>query len=145
MREPLLLLFLLCSAASASDSIVTEIKCPDSIRERPVVETQADGWDVVAGEPGMRPLDKVGVYLSHPSQNDALVPDSTKRTKTEERVTWQLVRGQSDEFWVGCTYQGTTAVMAKRLGQDVGQCVASYQLLPSGSRLRLIGMSCKRL
>jgi hypothetical protein len=97
------------------------------------------------GESGTRPLDKVVVYLSHPTQNGALVPDSTKRTKTEERVTWRLVRGPSDEFWVGCTYHGTTAIMAKRLGQDVRQCVASYQLLPSGSRLRLIGMSCKRL
>ena len=144
MRAFSLLLIASCCTAAASDSVATEIKCPDSIRERPVVETQVEGWDVV-GEAGVRPLDRVGIYLFNPAKNGALVPDATKRTKTEERVTWLLVRGQSDEFWVGCIYHGTTALLAKRLDQDVGQCVASYQLLPTGTRLRLIRMSCKRL
>jgi hypothetical protein len=144
MRKSSLLAAFLCCIAAASDSIATEIKCPDSISETPVVEARGDGWEVVA-EPGHRPLDKVGVFLFHPAQHGALVPDSTKRTKTEERLTWQLVRGQTDEFWVGCMYQGTTAILAQRLAKDVGQCVASYRLLPSGTRLRLIAMSCTRL
>ena len=144
MRAWSLLLVFSCCLVAASDSVAAEFKCPESIRDRPVVETQVEGWDVVANA-GVRPLERVGVYLSNPTKNGALVPDGTKRTKTEERVTWRLVRGPSDEFWVGCIYQGTTAILAKRLGEDVGQCVATYQLLPTGNRLRLVGMSCKRL
>jgi hypothetical protein len=88
-------------------------------------------------------LDRVAFYFKHPKDSGTLVPDKTDKQKGEERVTWNFVHGTGDEFWLGCLYTGTTVVLAQKLKPDVSQCVVRYDLLPSGSRLRIKAVSCR--
>jgi hypothetical protein len=127
---------------TSTNLFAMEIRCPHSISESPFVNPPDGEWEVVA-ELGERPLDQVSMYLFHPSKRGALVPDSTQRAKSEEKVSWRLGHGNNDEFWVGCSYYGTTAILAKKIDASISQCIATYELLRTGSRLRLKGMSCK--
>jgi hypothetical protein len=140
VRSACLAAALLC--AGCADVQAVEIQCPSALDETPAVKSNVAGWDTVA-EGAKRPLDQVGLYLFHPSKKSSLVPDATRRGKSEEVVNWQLVRGPNDEFWVACSYVGTSALLVKKLEPAISQCAATYELLPNGNRLRLRGMTCK--
>lgn len=128
------------SAADASSAVVLE--CPASIQERPSVSSQAKDWEPVV-ESAARPLEQVGFSLFHPSKKGTLVPDATQRKKLEERVTWRFPREANDEYWISCSYTGTTAVLTRRLDTTIAQCTVTYTLLPSGSRQRVQNISCQ--
>lgn len=126
----------------AAPAVAIEISCPGSISETPSVSEANKRWIVVASS-GERQLDQAGIYLGDPSQYGAQVPDSTTKTKGTETVSWHLVRSPTDTFWVGCSYVGTTAMLFQRLDAAVTFCAASYELLPSGKRLRLSHLDCR--
>lgn len=127
---------------TALAAVAAEIHCPASITETPTVSTEEKQWIVVA-IPGERHLERVGIYLGNPSESGAQVPDSTKTIKKKETVTWRLTRSETDTFWVGCSYGGTTAMLFQKVDTSVAACVASYDLLPSGRRQRLSAMICR--
>lgn len=137
-----LLSALLGLSLRAAPSVATEINCPDSIKEAPSVLTADRGWIVVATR-GERPLEQAGIYLGKPAQYGAQVPDSTTKTKKTETVSWRLIRSPTDIFWVGCSYVGTTAMLFRRLDAAVTFCAVSYELLPSGKRLRVSHVDCR--
>ena len=116
-----------------------EISRPRSITETPTVSTVDSQWTVVASA-GKRPLEQVGIYLGTLSEYGAQVPESTKTTKKKEIDIWRIVRAETDTFWVGCCYTGTTALLFQNLDPSVTQCVATYDLLPTGHRQRLSSM-----
>lgn len=119
-----------------------EIHCPASMTETPTVSSAEKQWVVVAPS-GERYLERVGIYLGNPSEDGAQVPDSTKTDKRKETVTWRLTRSETDTFWVGCSYVGTTAMLFQKVDAKATTCVAAYDLLPSGRRQRLSAMVCQ--
>lgn len=119
-----------------------KITCPESIAETPAVTVDDKQWTAVT-KSGDRPLEGVGVYLGTLSEHGAQVPDSTKKAKRKEIVTWKIKRAPADAFWVGCSYVGTTAMLFQALAPSVTVCVAEYDLLPSGKRQRLSSVNCR--
>jgi hypothetical protein len=134
-----LVIFLLVRAAA---SAATEITCPDSIRETSTVSINDEQWNVVANS-GERLLERVGIYLGTLSEYGAQVPDTTKKSKLQEAVTWNIKRSPTDTFWIGCSFVGTSSMLFQKLDDRVTVCVASYDLLPSGKRQRLNVMDCR--
>jgi hypothetical protein len=129
-------------AGGCADVHALDVQCPAALDEAPAVSSTAAGWEIVS-EAGKRPLDQVGLYLFHPRQKSSLVPDGTRRLKSDEVVTWRLTRGPKEEFWVACSYVGTTAMLARKLEPPISECAATYELLRSGQRLRLKNVTCK--
>lgn len=115
-----------------------EVICPSHVTETPVVSEEA-GWVVVAAS-GKRYLEYAGLYFGHPSQRVSLVPDD--ETSFPESSSWSFPE-PTEGLWIGCHYTGTTAMMSKRLDIPVSKCTATYDLLPSGKRLRLMSMVCE--
>jgi hypothetical protein len=123
-------------------SFAGDISCPMSVSVNQTAINLPSGWETIpSSEPAH--LDRVGFYLGHPSSGGTLTPDTQQKRSGEEAVTWKFVRGAGDEFWVGCLYAGTKIIIAQKLDTHLSQCVVRYALLPSGSRLRLIAISCK--
>jgi len=135
-------LAVLCLLSISSPSVAGEIKCPSSITETPTVSISDKRWTVVANS-GERPLETARIYLGTLSEYGAQVPDSTKRTKRRETVTWNIQRSPTDTFWVGCSYAETTAVLFQELDSSVKVCVATYDLLSSGRGQRLSTLDCQ--
>lgn len=108
----------------------------------PKVSYAATEWFVVAAADD-RPLEHVGIYLGKLSEPGAQVPDAVKSTKAKETVTWRLVRKEGDQFWIGCSYVGTTAMLFQEIKPAVRTCIAEYDLLPSGKRQRLSALVCR--
>jgi len=123
------------------ESKALDIQCPGSISESSSIKNSPAGWEVIE-EPAEHTLDQISIYLFHPSQKGTQVPDNVKRTRNEESVTWRMIRGQNDEFWVGCSYHDTTAILARKLNNRISQCVASYEISQTGERLRLKKVFC---
>lgn len=119
-----------------------EIKCPDSITETPHVSSVAKSWKVVS-IPGVRSLEQAGIYFGNPVELGAQVPDSTKEVKAKETSTWRLIRSKGDEFWIGCSYTGTTAMYFQKVSGNITECAVSYDLLPTGRRQRLSAIDCR--
>lgn len=141
--KPTLFLFILALVLTISASIfAAEIHCPASINETPNISNKYIQWTVVANS-GERPLERAGVYLGIPPDYGAQVPDSTKSDKKKETVTWKISRANSDLFWIGCSYVGTTATLFQQIGNTIEVCTATYDLLPSGKRLRLYTLECR--
>lgn len=92
---------------------------------------------------GPRPVEHAGIYLGSPDEQAALVPDAQRKSRTEEIITWQIKRAESDDFWLGCSYTGTTAMLFRKLDSAVRGCTASYDLLPTGKRQRLRNIACQ--
>jgi len=139
---PLRLLFAsLCWCLLATgQSIALDLTCPQSLSVTQTAANVPSGWEATSGsEPAS--LQRVAFYIGSPKDRGTIVPDKTDKQNNEERVTWNFVRGPGDEFWLGCSYTGTTVVLAQKLSAGVSQCVVHYDLLPSGSRLRVRAIS----
>ncbi|MBI5256095.1 MAG: hypothetical protein HY855_06315 [Burkholderiales bacterium] len=128
-------------AAGSCPLLAAPVACPAVLSEVPSVSPVAPGWTVLA-QPGDRPLEQAGVYLGAPEQRGALTPDTVQRDKQHEQLRWQLHRKAGDEFWIGCSYQGTTAMVFRKLESTTTRCQARYALLPTGRRLRLDSLDC---
>lgn len=131
-----------CLLFNATPSVGAQIHCPDSITETPTVSMDDRQW-VIITKTGERPLEHVGIYLGTVSEHGAQIPDSTKRAKLRETVTWNIRRSSTDSFWIGCSYVGTTAVLFQQLDPGIKRCIATYDLLPSGRRQRLTTLDCQ--
>lgn len=120
----------------------SDLNCPGTLPVQQTATAIPAGWDAVQID-RQELIDKVSFYLSHPSSGGALVPDKTQKTGSEERVIWTFTRKPGDDFWMACSYINTSVLLTRKLGSDVSECMVSYDLLPSGKRLRLKGVLCK--
>jgi hypothetical protein len=118
-----------------------KINCPDSIIETPQVISAEKDWKVMATS-GVRRLDHIEIYLGNPSDGGVQIPDSTKIVAGKEIVEWKLKHANADVFWISCSYIGTTAILIQKLDSKFTECIATYELLKNGRRLRLISVDC---
>jgi hypothetical protein len=135
-------LALALALAAAAPGHAAETACPAAIVETPSVALTDDAWQLAAA-PGERPLEHAGIYLGALAQLGAQVPDSTRKKQLTETVTWRLRRADADQFWIGCSYVGTTALLARPIAPGATECVVSYELLRTGRRQRLTGIACR--
>lgn len=126
----------------SSVSVAEPIRCPDSISETPTVLSNEKSWIAVV-KTGDRPLERVGVYLGSLTEYGAQVPDNTETSKKSETVTWNLNRFPEDSFWIACSYAETSAMLFQPLAASIKQCVATYELLPTGRRQKLAAVNCQ--
>lgn len=140
------LLLALCLLFVAHTAVAANIACPESIDETPNVSTEAEGWISVAPT-GKRWLEKVAIYYGSIGDLSGQVPYSDKSSKTKETVTWDVGlnkdEGDTNVYWIGCSYLHTSAKFVQKVDAAAKFCVASYDLLPTGSRQRLSTMACR--
>ena len=123
-----------CAAANLS--------CPESINEVPSLQDTPSPWTPLV-EQGSRHLDQVAVYFGHPNQRGAQVPDRSLKNKVEETVIWGVSASGGGQYWVGCSYVGTTALLITQVASSARECRAQYTLLPTGKRLKLRAFTCE--
>jgi hypothetical protein len=121
-------------------TLAREIKCPVALTETPGVLEPGFGWTVVA-RTADRPLESVAIYLGPDDERAAQVPDVNRKKNLVESVGWNLLP-QQHQYWVGCAYTGTSALVFQKLGVELSRCTVSYDLLPSGRRLRVRALVC---
>jgi hypothetical protein len=121
-------------------TLAGEVKCPVALTETPGVVEPGSGWTVVAVAAD-RPLESVAIYLGPDNERAAQVPDVNRKKNLVESVTWNLLPHQHP-YWVGCAYTATSALVFQKLGADLSRCTVSYDLLPSGRRLRVKTLVC---
>jgi len=134
-------LFTMVFLAVSGFALASDMSCPASVAARQELQAPA-GWEAVGGSSEVR-LERVAFYLKHPSLGGRLAPDATRRGKGEETESWTFVSNPGDEFWLGCVYRNTTVILARKLDKAISKCVVSYEMLPSGSRLRVKRVACE--
>jgi hypothetical protein len=133
---------MLCILALVSSLVSEDFTCPASLSVQQTAAKVPSGWEAIpSSEPAH--LDRIAFYLHNPKIGGALVPDKTSDQKGEARDTWNFIANPGDDFWLGCVYTGSSLVLAQKLKAGISQCVVRYDLLPSGSRLRVKSISCK--
>jgi|SRR5579864_8363919 len=135
-----LTVFLCCGLANAAWA--SDLNCPASVEVKQEILGTPSAWEAVGGVFKV-PLDRVAFYLKHPRLGGSLVPDATRRRQGEAREIWVFVSKADDEFWLGCIYQDTKVVLARKLESGVSKCEVRYATLPSGSRLHVTQVSCE--
>lgn len=136
------ILFLSALLIISTGGAAADLSCPDVITETPTVQEASKPW-VSLGEQGLRRLDHVAVYFGHPNRRGAQIPDKTLRSKSEEVVIWLVSATKDEQFWVGCAYLGTTALLITPIESVARDCRARYTLLPTGKRLKLQSFTCQ--
>lgn len=143
MRWQLLLMSAFFAALPVSGH-AAEINCPKSITETPNVSSSEKSWLLVS-KSGVRHLESANIYYGNPTELGADIPDSTDKTRSREIVTWLLFwnKAKTEGYWIGCSYDGTTAMYFQKVNPDSKECVVSYDLLPTGRRQRLSAIVCR--
>ncbi len=119
-----------------------EFSCPASLPVQQTASATPAGWEALLDQTPAN-FDRVAFYLGNPADNASLAPDGKSATKAEERTTWTFKRSAGDHFWLACVYDGSRVFLAQKLKDEVAACTVHYQLLPSGSRLRIKAITCK--
>jgi hypothetical protein len=133
---------LLCPVFSPLCLDAQNFVCPPTLPVQQVAAHVPSGWNAISLSESPS-LDRVAFYLSDPTEGASLVPDGRRVTKNEEQVTWTFKHSSGDEFWLGCIYVGSRILLAKKLTSTVTACTVGYDLLPSGSRLRIKSITCR--
>lgn len=136
-----LILLIWSGSVFAADVAEIQFVCPVTLDVHQVGTSPSNDWTSVDGQ-GKQSLLRVGFFLHHPNQRGALVPDSTARHKMEEQVTWSFPRNPGDDFWLGCIYTDTTAMLVRKLSDSVTACSVNYVLLPTGVRSEIKNILC---
>jgi hypothetical protein len=131
-----------CLARATTPAPGTELHCPATLAQAPVLEGVPSGW-VVHGEPGRLPLQRAAFYDGDPVGLGALAPDTTRRNGLVETSTWSFAPGDSARVWLGCLYRGATAVVARPLPGGLHQCTATLQLTSLGDPTGPVSVRCR--
>ena len=131
---------LLAAGCSARGAPVAP-QCPATLAVDQKVEALA-GWEVVIDAKSF-PLDRVALYSGHPSEKATLVPDESSPRAGGSIDRWTFTRSPNESIWLACVYSGTGAILAQRLGDSIKGCAVDYETTPSGTRQRVVSVSCQ--
>ena len=119
----------------------TAFACPPTLSVDQRIVTVPTEWTGIDDQ-SEAPLARIAFYLGHPSERGSLVPDSTRRSHGEERVTWTFPRKPGDEFWLGCTYGNTLAQLTRKLDDGIARRDVKYALGKNGKRAEVRQVIC---
>ena len=117
-------------------------ECPAEI----LVRQQAapvPGWEATY-EPGPNRLSAVTFFDGPPREKASLVYDDEVKAARETRAVWRFP-ASGKGIWISCGYEGTAAMLSRRLPASVRACTVSYERgVTSTAGLPAIrGIECK--
>jgi len=117
--------------------------CPQKIEVEQRVGVVPEGWDA-AQTTATAALASVTFFDGPPSGKASLKFDSEDMQTRDRVAVWNLppnVRG----YWISCGYENTTAVISRRLPENIRSCAVTYERKKrgTGGRPRIKGISCK--
>lgn len=123
--------------------LVASNTCPQKIEVEQRIGVVPEGWDA-AQTTATVALAAVTFFDGPPSEKASLKFDSEDLQKRDRVAFWNLppnVRG----YWISCGYQNTTAVISRRLPENIRSCAVTYDRRKRGAAgLQAIkDISCK--
>ena len=117
-------------------------QCPAAISVRQQA-APVPGWEATY-EPGPNHLAVVTFFDGPPAEKASLVFDDEVKAARETRAVWRFPAGGKG-IWISCGYEGTTAVLSRRLPVSVRTCTVIYERgVTSAAGLPAIsGIECK--
>jgi hypothetical protein len=117
--------------------------CPEKIEVEQRVSAIPEGWDAAQATATV-PLASVAFFDGPPSGSAALKHDSEDTQKRERFAFWNLppnARG----YWISCGYENTTAVISRRLPENIRSCTVTYERKKRGTGAlpAIKNMSCR--
>jgi len=141
-----LLIFFTIFASVSSESgaqVFSRGACPQKLEVEPRVSVIPEGWEA-AQTTATVALASVTFFDGPPSEKAALKYDSEDRQKRDLIAFWNLppnARG----YWISCGYENTTAVISRRLPENIKICSVTYERKRrgAGNLPGIKGIACK--
>jgi len=135
--------FLASVPAESGAQLFASDACPREIEVEQRVGVVPEGWNA-AQTTATVALASVTFFDGPPSEKASLKFDSEDLQKRDRVASWNLppnVRG----YWISCGYQNTTAVISRRLPENIRSCAVTYDRRKRGAAgLQAIkDISCK--
>jgi len=135
--------FLASVPAESGAQLFASNACPREIEVEQRVDVVPEGWNA-AQTTATVALASVTFFDGPPSEKASLKFDSEDMQKRDRVASWNLppnVRG----YWISCGYQNTTAVISRRLPENIRSCAVTYDRRKRGAAgLQAIkDISCK--
>jgi hypothetical protein len=112
------------SARAAASAGSGAAACPPAVSVRQEATAPA-GWDVRYDRTGSG-LAAVTFFEGPPEANASLVYDEQLPKGRETWAVWRFAAGGSG-IWISCAYDGTRALLSRRLPATVRSCTVKYE------------------
>jgi len=98
--------------------------CPAQLPVSQTVTESLAGW-TAQNQQGNYPFVRVAIYPGPPAETSLIVPTVEYRGQAGLHDRWDLPR-RNGGYWMTCAYGNTTALLARKLADDVDFCLADY-------------------
>jgi len=134
---------LACVSTGSGAQLFARNTCPQKIEVEQRVGDVPAGWEA-AQATGTMSLASVTFFNGPPAERAALKFDSEDRQKRDRIAFWNMppnARG----YWISCAYENTTAVVSRRLPENIKSCAVTYDRKKRGaaSLPAIKDISCK--
>lgn len=135
--------FLACVSTGSGAQFPARNTCPQKIEVEQRVTSIPDGWDA-AQAITTAPFASVTFFDGPPAERAALKYDSEDRQKRDRIALWNLPPNGRG-YWISCAYENTTAVVSRRLPENIRSCTVTYDRKKRGaaSLPAIKDISCK--
>jgi hypothetical protein len=124
-----------CSAAESP-------ACPEKIEVEQKLPKELPGWAAMLDDAPQQ-LAGVTFYEGPPEEKASLVYDSITKAAGKETAAWEFNAQGSAQFWMTCSYAGTTLMLKKRLPPAIRTCTVTWDASQHVAGLPLIiKMAC---
>lgn len=123
--------FLASVPAESGAQLFARNTCPQKIEVEQRVAAIPEGWEAAQATTTVS-LASVAFFDGPPGERAALKYDSEDMQKRDRVAFWNLppnVRG----YWIWCGYQNTTAVISRRLPENIKSCAVTYDRRKRGA------------
>ncbi len=135
--------FLASFPAESGAQLFARNTCPQKLEVEQRVGVIPEGWEAAQATATVA-LASVTFFNGPPSEKAALNFDSEDRQKRDRVAFWNLppnARG----YWISCSYEKTTAVISRRLPENIKSCAVTYDRKKRGAGAlpEIKNISCK--
>jgi hypothetical protein len=109
-------------AATPSKPLVDA--CPAQLPVSQTVSAPIGGWTAL-NQQGNYPFVRVAFYPGPPAESNLMVPTVEYRGQAGLHDRWELPH-RNGGYWMTCAYGNTTAMLVRKLADDVDFCMADY-------------------
>ena len=123
--------FLASVPAESGAQLFAGNSCPQKIEVEQRLAAAPEGWDAAQTSATVE-LASVTFFDGPPSEKASLKYDSEDRQKRDWVAFWNFppnARG----YWISCGYQNTTAVISRRLPENIRSCAVTYERKKRGA------------
>jgi len=123
--------FLACVSTGSGAQLFARNTCPQKIEVEQRVGGVPAGWEAAQANSTVS-LASVTFFDGPPAERAALKFDSEDRQKRDRIALWNMppnARG----YWISCAYENTTAVVSRRLPENIKSCAVTYDRKKRGA------------